>query len=72
LSAAAISILLAAPEDTNLLIDKDHFRYSSINEKTLFDNSKPIETDEAHKVMHEGYALNLIGQSDMNRMWHVS
>jgi hypothetical protein len=36
-----------------------------------FDNSKPIETDENYKVMHEGYALTLIGQSDMNRVWHV-
>ena len=36
-----------------------------------FDNSKPIETDETFKVMHEGYALTLIGQSDMNRIWHL-
>lgn len=35
------------------------------------DSSKPIETDETFKVMHEGYALTLIGQSDMNRVWHV-
>lgn len=36
-----------------------------------FDNTKPLETDETYKVMHEGYALTLIGQSDMNRVWHV-
>ena len=36
-----------------------------------FDSSKPLETDETFKVMHEGYALTLIGQSDMNRVWHV-
>lgn len=36
-----------------------------------FDSSKPIETDETFKVMHEGYALTLIGQSDMNRVWHL-
>jgi hypothetical protein len=35
------------------------------------DSSMPIETDETFKVMHEGYALTLIGQSDMNRVWHV-
>lgn len=36
-----------------------------------FDSSKPIETDETFKVIYEGYALTLIGQSDMNRVWHV-
>lgn len=35
------------------------------------DGTKPIETDETFKVMHEGYALTLIGQSDMNRVWHL-
>ena len=35
------------------------------------DSSRPIETDETFKVIHEGYALTLIGQSDMNRVWHV-
>lgn len=36
-----------------------------------FDNMKPLETDETYKVTHEGYALTLIGQSDLNRVWHV-
>lgn len=36
-----------------------------------FNSMKPIETDETFKVMHEGYALTLIGQSDMNRVWHL-
>jgi hypothetical protein len=36
-----------------------------------FDSAMPIETDETFKVMHEGYALTMIGQSDMNRVWHV-
>ena len=35
------------------------------------DSSRPIETDETFKVIHEGYALTLIGQSDMNRVWHL-
>ena len=35
------------------------------------DSSVPIETDETFKVMNEGYALTLIGQSDMNRVWHL-
>lgn len=42
--------------------------------KTLmdsFDSTRPIETDETYKVIHEGYALTLIGQSDMNRVWHI-
>ena len=38
---------------------------------TEFNSSKPIETDETYKVMHEGYGLTLIGQSDSNRVWHV-
>ena len=38
---------------------------------SLLDSSKPLETDETFKVMHEGYALTLIGQSDMNRVWHL-
>ena len=36
-----------------------------------FDSSVPLETDETFKVMNEGYALTLIGQSDMNRVWHL-
>lgn len=36
-----------------------------------FDSTRPIETDETYKVMHEGYPLTLIGQSDMNRTWHL-
>ena len=35
------------------------------------DSTKPLETDETFKVIHEGYALTLIGQSDMNRVWHL-
>ena len=35
------------------------------------DSSRPLETDETFKVMHEGYPLTLLGQSDMNRIWHV-
>lgn len=34
------------------------------------DSSRPVETDETFKVIHEGYPLTLIGQSDMNRTWH--
>ena len=36
-----------------------------------FYSSKPLETDETYKVMHEGYGLTLIGQSDSSRVWHV-
>ena len=35
------------------------------------DSSRPLETYETFKVMHEGYLLTLLGQSDMNRVWHV-
>ena len=35
------------------------------------ESSRPLETDETFKVMHEGYPLTLLGQSDMNRVWHV-
>lgn len=35
------------------------------------DSAVAIETDETYKVMHEGYALTLIGQSDSNRVWHI-
>lgn len=31
----------------------------------------PIETDETYKVIYEGYPLTVIGQSDMNRTFHV-
>jgi hypothetical protein len=44
---------------------------STKNLMKSFDSSKPIETDETFKVMHEGYALTLIGQSDANRVWHL-
>jgi hypothetical protein len=37
---------------------------------SAFDSTRPIETDETFKVIHEGYPLTLIGQSDMNRTWH--
>jgi hypothetical protein len=33
--------------------------------------TSPIETDETYKVMYEGYPLTVIGQSDMNRTFHV-
>ena len=36
-----------------------------------FDLTRPIETDETFKVMHENYPLTLIGQSDANRKFHV-
>ena len=32
--------------------------------------TRPLETDETFKVIHEGYPLTLIGQSDMNRRFH--
>jgi hypothetical protein len=35
------------------------------------DLSRPLETDETFKVIHEGYPLTLIGQSDMNRKFHL-
>ena len=35
------------------------------------DSSRPVETDEIFKVIQEGYPLMLIGQSDMNRVWHL-
>ena len=35
------------------------------------DPSRPIETDETYKVIHEGYPLTLIGQSDMDRKFHI-
>ena len=35
------------------------------------DSSRPIETDETFKVIHEGYALALIGKSDTNRVWYL-
>lgn len=38
---------------------------------SLLDSSKPLETDETFKVMHEGSTMTLIGQSDMNRVWHI-
>ena len=38
---------------------------------SLLDSSKPFETDETFKVMHEGSTMTLIGQSDMNRVWHI-
>ena len=33
--------------------------------------TSPIEIDETYKLMYEGYALTVIGQSDMNRVFHV-
>ena len=33
--------------------------------------TRPLETDETFKVIHEGYPLTLIGQSDMNRRFHL-
>lgn len=53
---------------------EDPFFAMILSTKTLmssFESSRPIETDETFKVMHEGYALTLIGQSDMNRVWHL-
>lgn len=38
---------------------------------SLLDSSKPFETDETFKVMQEGCTMTLIGQSDMNRVWHI-
>ena len=35
------------------------------------DPSRPIETDETYKVIHEGYPLTLIGQNDMDRKFHI-
>ena len=34
-------------------------------------NSIPLETDETYKLMLEGFPLTVIGQSDMNRQFHV-
>lgn len=31
----------------------------------------PIEMDETYKLIYEGYPVTLIGQSDMNRKFHV-
>jgi hypothetical protein len=31
----------------------------------------PIETDETYKLIYEGYPVTVIGQSDMNRNFHV-
>lgn len=36
-----------------------------------FDSTRPIEADETYKVMHEGYPLTLIGQSDMDGTSHL-
>jgi hypothetical protein len=33
--------------------------------------TSPIETDETYKVIYEGYPVTVIGQSDMNRTFHV-
>ena len=33
--------------------------------------TSPIEIDETYKLMYEGYALTVIGQSDINRVFHV-
>ena len=33
--------------------------------------TSPIEIDETYKLMYEGYALTVIEQSDMNRVFHV-
>jgi hypothetical protein len=33
--------------------------------------TSPIETDETYKVIYEGYPVTVIGQSDINRTFHV-
>ena len=33
--------------------------------------TSPIEIDETYKLIYEGFALTVIGQSDMNRVFHV-
>lgn len=35
------------------------------------DLTSPIETDETYKLIYEGYPVTVIGQSDMNRNFHV-
>ena len=38
--------------------------FSTRNLLLQLDSTRPIETDETFKVIFEGYALTLIGQSD--------
>ena len=35
------------------------------------DVTSPIETDETSKLIYEGYPLTVIGQSDINKSFHV-
>ena len=35
------------------------------------DLTSPVETDETYKLIYEGYPVTVIGQSDMNRNFHV-
>lgn len=35
------------------------------------DLTAPVETDETYKLIYEGYPVTVIGQSDMNRNFHV-
>ena len=35
------------------------------------DLTGPIEMDETYKLIYEGYPVTVIGQSDMNRKFHV-
>ena len=35
------------------------------------DSTSPVETDETYKLIYEGYPVTVIGQSDMNRNFHV-
>ena len=44
---------------------------STRNLMDQLDSSRPIQSDETFKVIHEGYALTLIGQSDMDRKFHL-
>ena len=33
--------------------------------------SRPIEMDDTYKVIHEGYSVTVMGQSDADRVFHV-
>lgn len=35
------------------------------------DLTSPIETDETYKLIYEGYPVTVIGQSDMNKCFHI-
>ena len=61
----------------SLVVDcdrEDPFFVLILSTKALlndFDLTRPIETDEAFKVIHENCPLTLIGQSDANRKFHI-